>query len=343
MDIVVLPGDLPGLVILTSGTHGVEGYAGSAIQVAYLQKCLALQGKWRTSSPTVVLVHSVNPWGMDSYRRTNENNVDLNRNALTPEQFAELATGHANHAAYQKFDSTLFNPMEAPTLYFAALGLWTNAAVSLARNGFAALKTAMVGGQYYNQRGIFYGGDRLQKSLQVLEAWMTEFLAARPPGEVVTWIDVHTGLGTLGQDTLLLDDRAYANDSNFRDMISRDLANYFPGAHTPFDSNKGAGVSQGFDHAKGFVVRYFANKYLSPKALVVIQEFGTVPVVFVAHALICENAARHHLSTPEALKWAEATTKRAFYPQNASWRRRVLTRGLVLLDQAKNRSSSLSA
>ena len=342
MDIVVLPGDLPGLVVLTSGTHGVEGYAGSAIQVAYLQKCLKLQDKCRTSSPTVVFVHSVNPWGMDSYRRTNENNVDLNRNALASEQFEKLATEHVNHVAYEKFDLTLFNPIKAPTLFFAAVGMWTNAAAALVRHGFVALKTAMVGGQYYNPRGIFYGGDRLQKSLQILDAWMAAFLGTRPADEVVTWIDVHTGLGPMGKDTLLLDERAYTNDSTYKDMVSRDLTNYFPGAQTPLDSNKGAGVNQGYDHAKGFVIHYFANKYLSPTDLVAVQEFGTVPAVLVAHALICENAARHHLSKPEALKWAEATTKRAFYPQNTKWRRNVLTRGLRLLDQAKNRSSSLS-
>ena len=341
-DIVVLPGDLPGLVIHTSGMHGVEGYAGSAIQVAHLQTCVALKDKCRAFSPTVVLVHAMNPWGMQTYRRTNENNVDLNRNALPQEQFAELAAGHVNHAAYQKFDNDLFNPIKAPTVFFAAVGMWSNAAVALARNGFAALKTAMVGGQYYNHKGIFYGGDRMQKSLQVFEAWMAEFLATRPPQEVVTSIDVHTGLGPLGHDTLLLNEREYANNPGFRDRVSRDLTKYFQGSHTPFDSNEGADVHQGYDQAKGFVVHYFANKYLSKDSFVAVQEFGTVPAVLVEHALICENAARQHLAKPEALKWAEATTKRAFYPQNASWRNSVLIRGLLLLDQAKNRSSSSS-
>lgn len=37
MDIAILRGDLPGVLVHTSGTHGVEGYAGSAIQLALLQ------------------------------------------------------------------------------------------------------------------------------------------------------------------------------------------------------------------------------------------------------------------------------------------------------------------
>ena len=36
MDIVVIPGNQPGLVFHSSGVHGVEGYAGLAVQVAFL-------------------------------------------------------------------------------------------------------------------------------------------------------------------------------------------------------------------------------------------------------------------------------------------------------------------
>ena len=72
------------------------------------------------------------------------------------------------------------------------------------------------------------------------------------------------------------------------------------------------------------------------------QEFGTVPNVMVAHALVIENAARHHMSMAEALPWAKATSKRAFYPQSIYWRRYVLNRGLRVLRQALVRSATLS-
>ena len=36
MDIVMILGTLPGLVLHSIGTHGVEGFAGSAIQIAHL-------------------------------------------------------------------------------------------------------------------------------------------------------------------------------------------------------------------------------------------------------------------------------------------------------------------
>ena len=76
MDVAVLPGSGPGLVVHSSGVHGVEGYAGSAIQIALLRK-LAGAGASNSSggAPTVVLVHAVNPFGMAHYRRFNEHNV----------------------------------------------------------------------------------------------------------------------------------------------------------------------------------------------------------------------------------------------------------------------------
>jgi hypothetical protein len=41
-----------------------------------------------------------------------------------------------------------------------------------------------------------------------------------------------------------------------------------------------------------------------------------------------------------ALEWAKSTLGRVFYPQNRQWRRQVLMRGLRVLHQAIQRSSS---
>ena len=125
MDIAVLPGDLPGLVIHSSGTHGVEGYAGSAIQkIAHMKAYnLVEPNHSRSNQPTLVLVHAVNPWTMARFRRTNENNVDLNRNALTPEEWKK-APHHVNHEAYQKLYSFLNPSTPLDTLW--SLTVWAS-------------------------------------------------------------------------------------------------------------------------------------------------------------------------------------------------------------------------
>ena len=72
IDIAVWQGTGEGLVVHSSGVHGVEGFAGSAIQIGAIG---TLVGEGQDHSPTIVLVHAVNPYGMAHFRRFNEHNV----------------------------------------------------------------------------------------------------------------------------------------------------------------------------------------------------------------------------------------------------------------------------
>ena len=92
IDIVIIRGKKPGTVFHSSGLHGVEGYAGSAIQIGFLNILLQAETQGGSSTnklltttnrPTIVLIHAINPYGMKNFRRVNENNVDLNRNAIS--------------------------------------------------------------------------------------------------------------------------------------------------------------------------------------------------------------------------------------------------------------------
>ena len=77
IDVATLgPDDASSILLIVSGTHGVEGYAGSALQSWWLDECSAV----RPSDVRVVLLHAFNPVGFSWVRRVNEDNVDLNRN-----------------------------------------------------------------------------------------------------------------------------------------------------------------------------------------------------------------------------------------------------------------------
>jgi hypothetical protein len=65
------------LLILISGTHGVEGFCGSGCQVGYLADRVY---EALPADAGVMLVHALNPFGFAWLRRVNEANVDLNRN-----------------------------------------------------------------------------------------------------------------------------------------------------------------------------------------------------------------------------------------------------------------------
>ena len=73
-DVAVVRRSMERVVVHVSGTHGVEGYAGSAVQAAALHQ-LSLQAKevlTDISLPTLVFVHVLNPYGMKNNRRVNE-------------------------------------------------------------------------------------------------------------------------------------------------------------------------------------------------------------------------------------------------------------------------------
>ena len=126
IDIAILEGSGPGLVVHTSGVHGVEGFTGSAIQIAALDALIAQKrGEIELVAPTIVLVHAVNPYGMVFKRRPNEHNVDLNRNALHGDEWEGVLKRDPNIAGYDDFDEILFNPRREPTtLDMWAVWLW---------------------------------------------------------------------------------------------------------------------------------------------------------------------------------------------------------------------------
>jgi len=353
-----------GLTVHTSGVHGVEGYAGSAIQVAFLES-LALHPPLSLS--TVVLVHAVNPYGMAHYRRTNENNVDLNRNALHDWEWEELMleekkNTNGRYEAYRNFDELLFNPRQFPTTYDYRIGSYLSAMKGLILHGFDALKVAMVTGQYYQPQGIFYGGNQLQTSHRVLYNFFANEILPRHDSQnnneggkskgMVTWVDVHTGLGKSGTDSIMGLGHSASDD---------DRQWWFRDAQFPGSSKNADAVTKGYELTRGITPGYYIHLFAAASSiwqdppLMLMQEFGTLPGILVAHALIIENMAYNHQPPTttttttttnyklqqERIRWAKKTTLPAFYRWNhPSWRKKILERGLTILMQSILRSSS---
>lgn len=65
------------ILVLIAGTHGVEGFCGSACQIAAVDSVT-----WNAlpSDLSVFLIHGLNPYGFAMLRRVDEENIDLNRN-----------------------------------------------------------------------------------------------------------------------------------------------------------------------------------------------------------------------------------------------------------------------
>lgn len=72
IDMAVVEGAKDRVLVHVSGTHGVEGFAGSAIQSALLERRKrASPGKSNaeTLQPTVIFVHALNPYGFSQVCR----------------------------------------------------------------------------------------------------------------------------------------------------------------------------------------------------------------------------------------------------------------------------------
>ena len=189
----------PRRALIISGTHGQEGFSGSAVQIGWM----AQRGPERLPGDVgAVLVHGLNPYGFAHLTRTTENNVDLNRNWLDFSRPLPVNEGYAELA--DALCPADWSP-ETQRSTGADIGAW------VARNGTAALQQAVTGGQWHYPHGIFYGGSEPVWARRALTDILTR--QAQEAGRVLL-LDFHTGLGAYGFAELIihrrLDDPAFA-------------------------------------------------------------------------------------------------------------------------------------
>jgi len=310
IDIAWFGAQSPRSVILhSSGLHGVEGFAGSAIQLQLLHRLPSLPG-----SVALVFVHLLNPYGMAWLRRCNENNVDLNRNYL-----GENEPYRGSPQAYATVNA-LINPQSPPSADF----FYTQAVLNILRHGYGTLKQAIAGGQYDYPKGLFYGGDSLQQGLSLYQRWLTENL---PDVDNVLAIDVHTGLGKWGHDALFVDSKMGVLAPIFYEKVHVDRVSH----------NYSESVAY---KIKGGLSALVAHCFPNANVDLILQEFGSYSPVKVLHALRQENRC-HFYSQPNAvfhpvLHPAKRRIKEIFCPQKDEWRSSVLDRGVSLVESAIN-------
>ena len=132
MDVVLIGSkDAKHFLVLCSGTHGVEGFAGSGIQTGLLREGIASKIK---ANVGIIMIHAINPYGFAYLRRFNEDNIDLNRN------FVDHSRDHPPNDGYGQVADAIF----PKTLSFLGNGrsLMTLLGYGLS-NGIDGLKKAI--------------------------------------------------------------------------------------------------------------------------------------------------------------------------------------------------------
>ncbi len=176
------------LLVISCGTHGVEGLAGSAVQRMVMDRYLK---SGNLGSTGVLLIHALNPYGFNYIRRVTENNVDMNRNCeATPTLFATKNEGYA-----KLYD--FINPAGPASLGSLSNQFFVERAIlKILKASMPVLRQAVLQGQYTFPEGLYFGGSQFEPQVVALKPILTKYAGRF---DKVIHIDLHTGYGERGK------------------------------------------------------------------------------------------------------------------------------------------------
>jgi hypothetical protein len=283
------------LFIVSSGTHGPEGFAGSACQLGLMGDPLARRAA--EQGVALLLIHAVNPFGFSHLTRTNEDNIDLNRN------FNDFATPYPDNPVYEEI-----HPLLVPARWPPTADNETALAAAMVR--LAGRRAPGVSsGQARHPDGLFYSGTAPAWSNRTVRAILRRHGARR---RHVAWIDVHTGLGPYGHGEKIFGRHPEPTLRRALSWWGRDLI-----ASTAADTISPRTVG----HITGCAPEECPAATITPSTL----EYGTLPSPQVRRALRGEAwlAGRPEASRELAAAIRQAV-RDAFYVDADDWKGMVL-------------------
>ena len=222
----------------------------------------------------VVLYHAVTPYGFAHLRRTNEDNVDLNRN------FRDFSTPAPLNSAYADVHAFTVPPQWPP-----AADKEAKIGAHIARHGVKAYQAAVSGGQYEFADGLFYGGAKPTWSNGVLRAALRKHAAPRAR---FGWIDFHTGLGPWGHG-----EKIYSGEIDAATIAracawwGNDVTSFYDGTSTSA-------------HVTGVLSAAVADECPRVEYTGIALEYGTVPLTESLQALRGDQWLENHPAAPAA-------------------------------------------
>lgn len=304
------------LIIITSGTHGVEGYVGSAVQQMFMNEILTDE---MLDDIGVLLVHSVNPFGFKYSRRVTENNVDFNRNCDTEQSlFSSKNEGYGKLLGMLNPEGKV-NSASLKNNFFMLIAI-----NELIKESKASLRQAILQGQYKYTKGLYFGGVDFEPQLTILgevfKTYSTDY-------KTVFNIDLHTGYGSRGE--------AHLFPNPIDDVkVKTALENVFK------DYKINWGDSDDFYIINGSFTDYI-GKLLSDKFyLPMVLEFGTlnsqttVGSIKSIHNMVLENQGVQYgfKSAKDSIKIMHSFME-MYNPTSEKWRTKIMDDSKVMLNR----------
>jgi hypothetical protein len=299
--------DAPRAMVTISGTHGVEGFFGSAVQIEWLRRAIHPLPK----GLAVLHVHAINPYGFAWLRRTNERNIDINRNWI------DFDLPLPENSLYEELSDDLC-PLDWSTdtqgRTGARIGDW------IKRHSLAEFQKAVSGGQWKHPTGLFYGGELPSWSRTTLKRILHSNLAG---ASRVNIIDFHTGLGPFGYaEPIIGRSRADPGFERTRDWIGAAAKSLY-GDGSASAEIKGDGMSA--------LPALLAHAVVDVVAL----ECGIRPINEVALALRADCWLHAHGDPRSpAAKSIKSMIRAAFHSDDPLWQGMALGQGLAACQAA---------
>lgn len=289
------PRDAQNVLVTVSGTHGIEGYYGSGIQVGWLN-----EGHYKNlpANTALLLLHGSNPYGFSWGRRVNEDNMDINRNFI----------------AFERGAVPPKNPAYAEVHPWLVPEQWNDAAIAevqaqlksyYERVGAKAANAAIVGGQHSHADGIFYGGTGPCWSHCMIQDVCARYLKN---AKRIAVIDFHTGLGPFGYSELIC---RHAPGS---EPLQLARAWWGDAVTSPEMGQSDSPIIEGN-------LRMGIARFCEPAVTVAVNiEVGTLPSEQVRLSVIADNWL--HLKGEVFSAQGQAIKRQiraAFYPEDPAW------------------------
>jgi hypothetical protein len=296
--------DASNVLVMTSGTHGVEGYCGSFIQCEFLHRGLLEN---LPEDFCLVMIHGVNPYGFAWQRRVNEDNIDLNRNFIDHDHGARKNTGYVELSA-------LLEPKIWDDASTAAMWQQIFAIANQHDDEPGWQAMAITSGQTDYPNGVFYAGQGPAWSNLRIREFVT-----RLKGKHVAWLDIHTALGAYGEAECIVE---YSPDSAplkhahklWGDRVRNTKTNESLSADIA--GSMGAG----------------AHETLGDDLVFCGLEYGTVKSKQVLEAVIADQWLHRYGDLASAQGQAiKQQMMDAFYPDDPNWRASVFTIALDVI------------
>ncbi|UTW58809.1 DUF2817 domain-containing protein [Kordiimonas sp. SCSIO 12603] len=306
---VAIAGDLNAsrLMVINSGTHGLEGLAGSGIQTGIIDQL----ENYNISDIALCFIHALNPWGMVHARRQNEDNIDLNRNFI---DFAATSPGNLYYDLLHDkvcIPNLFIDGTENPTVPKRITRF-------IDAHGLQAYHVALFQGQYTHANGIGFGGWKPSWSRRMFYKILEDF---QRTAELVTAIDIHTGLGEYGEDIIINNSPQNSTALHLAQQIYREkLVSISEEGALPYKT-------------KGDTFYAFEQAFPNALNIPVALEFGTSSVEDLMRLQIEDNWLIHHGDLRSATgRRIKDELKDFFYPNDPKWRQNIFSKAKQHID-----------